>query len=239
MSSDAEIRQQDIARLKHIAVEFCGMDNDLNDQSIYTATNLARCFASQGIVGFNKDFIGLSGDDVDDFQVPSLVNGQPSTPLPAITKRKLKMVTAFFHYCSRRNKHAINLAGLDRVAFGVFQLNHYDPNAQVVPWKVKLPGENDALSNWMRTIKPTPSDYKDFKEDAKWIAFKERFLTTLESHGLLHLIDPTFVVVDEELDKRQRGWLYKVMQDKIQCAQGKAIVTRHLKRKTLQSFGKS
>ena len=96
--------------MKHITTEFCGID-----VQTYDTSELGRCFVAQGIVGFNNDFIGLSADDVDAFQVPPLVNGQPSTPLSGILKWKLKMVTAFFHFCSHKNGNAIDLSKLDRV----------------------------------------------------------------------------------------------------------------------------
>jgi hypothetical protein len=56
------------------------------------------------------------------------------------------------------------------------------------------------------------------------IRFKERFLTTIESHGLGHIIDK-HVIDNLDLDKIQRGWLYKILQDTIQAPQGKSIVT--------------
>jgi hypothetical protein len=52
-------------------------------------------------------------------------------------------------------------------------------------------------------------DYKPFKDEASWIRFKERFLTTIESHGLGHIIDINHVIDNLDLDKIQRGWLYK------------------------------
>jgi hypothetical protein len=70
-------------------------------------------------------------------------------------------------------------------------------------------------------------DYKPFKDEASWIRFKERF-TTIESHGLGHIIDINHVIDNLDLDKIQRGWLYKILQDTIQAPQGKSIVTKHI-----------
>jgi hypothetical protein len=70
-------------------------------------------------------------------------------------------------------------------------------------------------------------DYKPFKDEASWIRFKERF-TTIESHGLGHILTLTTSSTIFDLDKIQRGWFYKILQDTIQAPQGKSIVTKHI-----------
>jgi hypothetical protein len=47
----------------------------------------------------------------------------------------------------------------------------------------KLGLAETTLSSWKKNIKISPMDYKPFKDEA-WIRFKERFITTIESHGL-------------------------------------------------------
>jgi hypothetical protein len=72
-----------------------------------------------------------------------------------------------------------------------------------------LPGKDQDLADGL----------KPFKDEASWIRFKERFLT-IESHGLGHIIDINHVIDNLDLDKIQRGWLYKILQDTIQAPQG-------------------
>jgi hypothetical protein len=55
----------------------------------------------------------------------------------------------------------------------------YDPNSQVVPWTVKLPGAVDPVSNWRKTVRPSASDYKPFRDEAYWIRYNERFVSTI------------------------------------------------------------
>jgi hypothetical protein len=53
-------------------------------------------------------------------------------------------------------------------------------------------------------------DYKPFKDEATWIRFKERF-TTIESRTRTYI--DKHVIDNLDLDKIQRGWLYKILQD--------------------------
>jgi hypothetical protein len=62
-------------------------------------------------------------------------------------------------------------------------------------------------------------------------------VSTIQSHGLEHLIDPDYVVKDAALDQLQRCWLYKILQDIMQ-APCKAIVVRHLKDRILAPYGR-
>jgi hypothetical protein len=73
------------------------------------------------------------------------------------------------------------------------------------------------VSNWRKTVRPSAADYKPFKDEAYWIRYNERFVSTIQSHGLEHLIDPDYVVKDAALDQLQRCWLYKILQDIMQA----------------------
>ena len=88
--------------------------------------------------------------------------------------------------------------------------------------------ESKNLDKWNRTIRPSPSDYKEFKDEAYWIRAKERFTTTIAAHGLSHLIDPKFTVTDPKLLAAQQTWLFKIFQDRMQASRAKSIVSSHL-----------
>jgi hypothetical protein len=83
------------------------------------------------------------------------------------------------------------------------------------------------VSNWRKTVRPSASDYKPFR--TKPIGFvTTAAVSTIQSHGLEHLIDPDYVVKDAALDQLNAA---KILQDIMQAPPAKAIVVRHLKDK--------
>jgi len=56
-------------------------------------------------------------------------------------------------------------------------------------------------------------------------------MITLKAQNLTHLVDPSYVVVDEDLHQAQQKFLYKVLRDKMLHHEAKSIVKSHLKTK--------
>jgi hypothetical protein len=81
-----------------------------------------------------------------------------------------------------------------------FRTKEYDPNSQVVPWTVKLPGAVDPLATGARLFDQVPRTTNHSR--TKPIGFvTTHFVSTIQSHGLEHLIDPDYVVKDAALDQ--------------------------------------
>jgi hypothetical protein len=126
-----------------------------------------------------------------------------------------------------------------KAAFDQYRINKYNPNADIVPWQADqtLPNNvasgnvattrNSELADWNKAIKPSKNDYKVLKDEAYWPRYKETTGDTIQAHGLEHLIDPSIPVLNQELDLRQRKWLYKVFTDIFQAPSAKAIVIKH------------
>ena len=130
----------DAERLKYVAITFVGVD-----PTNYDDTDVAKAFKHFGILGFDSDFIGLSADDIDALTVPGRSSTDPMTALSHSTCRKLKIITAFYHQECRRAGGTINMSGATKAMYDKFRTQSYDPNLQVVPWTVKLPG-NDLVA---------------------------------------------------------------------------------------------
>jgi hypothetical protein len=80
-----------------------------------------------------------------DFQVTMSTNSlyQTVREAPRLSigmRRNLKILTAFYHVCrsSKECQHYQRQIGVVD-----FRTKEYDPNSQVVPWTVKLPGAVD------------------------------------------------------------------------------------------------
>jgi len=50
-------------------------------------------------------------------------------------------------------------------------------------------------------VKPSARDFKPYREANGWVDYKEVFMITLEAQNLTHLVDPSYVVTDEDLHK--------------------------------------
>jgi len=80
-------------------------------------------------------------------------------------------------------------------------------------------------------VKPSARDFKPFRDANGWVDWKEVFMITLEAQNLTHLVDPTYVVVDEDLHKAQSNFLYKVFRDNMIHHEAKSIVKSNAKTK--------
>jgi hypothetical protein len=100
-----------------------------------------RCEISQhaGIVGFNAHFIGLSGDDVDELVVPDGTGGQASLYRDATQPQDPHGILPS---CLPLKQGSVNITSA-KWRYNDFRTKEYDPNSQVVPWTVKLPGAVD------------------------------------------------------------------------------------------------
>jgi hypothetical protein len=105
---------------------------------------------------------GLFGDDVDELVVP---DGRGSKPLYRM-RRNLKILTAFYHHVCRSKQGSVNITSAKLALYNDFRTKEYDPNSQVVPWTVKLPGAVDLLATGARRRSTKCPDYKPFKDEA-------------------------------------------------------------------------
>jgi len=90
-----------------------------------------------------------------------------------------------------------------------------------------MTAKSEGLSNWNKSIKPNARDFKPFREMNLWIEYKESFLVTLEAQNLTHLVEKNPIIHDDDLDKAQRKFLFKVMKDNFLHHEAKWIVKKH------------
>ena len=219
-------RAHDVARLKHTMTRFIGVPDATYDQE-----PIPLAFEHAGITTFNGHFVNLSTADIDSLtylcpQAAAVI------PLNIVNKRKLKMLLAFLHHQCLQAGSYQNIGGIDPALYDVHRVSVYNPNQDIVPWNAASNNTNvDEVAAWNKTVKPTRSDYKTFKDPANWTRYKESIVTTLDSHNLSHLIDSTHVPSNAKLDSLQQKWLYKTFQDCFLHANAKGIVTNHLTHK--------
>ena len=219
-------------------VTFFDVDNT-SDQT-YNADPIVKALTYGGVTRFNTEFVTLSEEDVNSLVYEDANNQIVSLPL---MKRRLVITfIAYVHECSRKRspRGLINPATLHKGQFDLYRASEFDPKIGIVPFNLDLPQaastSDKEIEGWKRTIKPTATSYKEFRDEAFWPRAKERFETTIRSQGLYHCIDSTHVVTNRDLDELQRGWLYKVFQDTMICAPARDIVTAHIQDKDTRAI---
>jgi hypothetical protein len=204
----------------------------------YETSDLYRACVHAGVRGY-ADFVTLTEADINSFVVPSETDERITAPLPPVQKRMLVIALAMFHDASRINKKPIKITSVSTANFNAYRINQYNSGIPIIPWSQARPDPvNQELANWKKQVRPSRSDYRDLKDDISWIRHKEHLLTTLEAHGLSHIVQADFIPTDNETDKAQMVWLYKVFQDTLKAPTARTIVTKYLDTKDTRALWK-
>jgi len=199
-------------------------------ESTYSTSPIVTALESEGVVGFLGDFLTLAPEDIDGLESPpasGLVNVDPWVPLPKTSKRKLKILIAYYHFGSRRKGGGIDMTQVSKKGFDIFRCTEYDPSEPIVPWKTALKKSSD-INTWKKTLRPNTNDFIQHRSDEFWPRTRERYRTTLQAMDLEDLIKKGFQPLEPILYALQMKWLYKVFQDKLQSPVTKSIVTKYI-----------
>jgi hypothetical protein len=94
----------------------------------------------------------------------------------------------------------------------------YDPNSQVVPWTVKLPGRSSIpLVTGARSAWSSAADYKPFKDCLVPVS-RWTLCVHDQSPWTRTFIDPDYSSSQTQLDQLQRCWFHKILQDIMQAS---------------------
>jgi len=221
--SPAEEKAADKARLLTVLVNVCGVPH-----AHWKTHPIVLALKFDGITLFNADFIHMKAADIDALHYEKR---GALVPLELNFKMILQALLAFYHHQSHKHRGGINV--LDPtlpVQFKNFRNSEYDPTKEITPWGLAI-SYNKGLTDWNKLVKPSARDFKPYREANGWNDYKEVFVIALEAQNLTHLVDPTCVVVDEDLHKAQQKFLYKVLRDNVIHHEAKAIVKSHSKTK--------
>ena len=178
-----------------------------------------------GVLLFNRDFIHMTAADVDALQHKKR---GALVPLELNFKMILRAFLAFYHHQSHKKRGGINILESTPGQFKYFRNSEYDPTKDITPQGLAISNDK-GLTDWNKLVKPSTRDFKPYREANNWVDYKEVFMITLEAQNLTHLVDPSYVVVDEDLHKAQQKFLYKVLRDNMLHHEAKSIVKFHAK----------
>ena len=216
------------AKLRHV-LTIC-LDEDENR---YQDSDVYRALDGIGVTEWSHLLL-LNRSDIERLRVPAR-GSDAEQPLALVKQRLLIAAICLYHHMCHKAKGHISVIGMTKRIFDDYRVSVWEPHAEIVPWNSSsriarpvLTQEERDLATWDKNNRPTRSDYKEFRDEAYWFKYKETFQTTLEAHGLSHLIDAGFTVTNTALDDKQKNWLYKVLQDTMVCANARSIVTDHI-----------
>jgi len=223
--SPAEEKRADKDRLLTALVNVCGVPH-----AHYRTHPIVLALRRDGITQFNMDFIHLTTADIDALQYEK---SGVLVPFELNFKMILRAFLAFYHHQSHKKRGGINVLDTTLpVQFKIFRNSEYDPTKEIAPWGLAIT-HNKGLSDWNRLVKPSARDFKPYRGANGWVDYKEVFMITLEAQNLTHLVDPTHVVVDEDLQKAQQNFLYKAFRDNMIHHEAKSVVKSNAKTKDI------
>ena len=167
--------------------------------------------------------------------------------LSLVERRKLTQLKSWHADYGRRNPNVSPVAAWICLDTDVFTdwLARYQASP-VQPARSDGGGEGPTVSNspsskdestkllesFTRSIKRDQSDYKPFKEDKYWLAFKRNLLITARAQNIERIFDLGFdrddlSGADQELYDLQLKYGYAVLTKIVQTSQGKVYVRQH------------
>ena len=131
----------------------------------------------------------------------------------------LKLLLSFYHKGSRYVGRPMDIRSTPFELFDNYRFHAYNPSAPLVPWhtkskendNVKAQQEKD-ITLWKHNIKPTFSAFPEFKDDSFYSIFKQESKLAFRMVNLKHMIDPKYVVVNQELHNAQAEWCFCMAQ---------------------------
>jgi len=201
--SPAEEKKANKSRLLTALVNVCGVP-----YAHCRTHSIVLALRRDGITQFNMDFIHMTAADIDALQCKK---GGALVPLELNFKMILQAFLAFYHHMSHKKRGGINVLDTTLpVQFKIFRNSEYDPTKEITPWDLAI-SHNKGLTDWNKLVKPSARDFKPYREANGWVDYKEVFMIALKAQNLTHLVDPSYVVTDEDLHKAQQKYLHKAL----------------------------
>ena len=202
---------------------------------------------NEGIHGI-VEFLSLAEMDFYKLRIPAQIDGSgnivPERTLPIYKSRCLMIFASFLHDIYREKgirsyQKIIAPKSIKKEAFQEYRISGLRSRSPLIPFHESLPEDvNPDVQAWKKSVRPSATAYKEFRDESQWQKGKEKFETTIQSQNLYHLIDEDFNPTNKDLDKLQMNWLYKVMQDVFVAGSAKAIVTAHIEDKDTRAIWK-
>ena len=155
-----------------------------------------------------------------------------NVPLTVVERQLLISSICCFHNTCGQHKKPIKVTTMTKEMFKKFRTVNWNPNAEIIPFgSPYFKHENDTLdrelAQWQKNLRISAKEFKEFRDEATWLPWKEGFDNKLSSYGLEHLVEHGYKPKNAELDKLQTNFLFTVFQEILQTPVAKSIVKNH------------
>ena len=186
--------------------------------------------------GFDHDIIGKAFDNAGIHGYNNLVMLQPNgicylnvgrTYIPIVKTHKLTAAIAFHHMMSQKIERVFDPRTMTTLEFNNYLTMIYNPTKNIVPWTSPFKEDNPLLKQWLKNVKPSLQDYKEFCEEKCYQLWMQKTVNTIEAHGLEHLIDPNHTPADKKYDKAWWNWLFKAFENTFLAGFARSLVKKY------------
>jgi hypothetical protein len=190
-----------------------------------TSGRYATAFAGYGVTDIDTFML------LDDYTDPFDLDGKEAR-LNKIELRLLSMLQQWF-----RNQDSPDLStwfNLDHVTFTQYWKTTTKSHT---PSGVTSGASNyvtDHAANFLKGIKRDIKQYDQFKDDKNWLTWKVHVENIASTHGIEHLLDPTYTPTSkEEIDKYdiEQKYLYSILSQCLHTSKSKKELRTHQKSK--------
>jgi len=185
-------------------------------------------FEALGVTGFLEHLVPLGKYAVDALSAMTDVHGFPLfTPVEVYL---VEQSIQFYHHLCRTNGTAIDIKNIQVHTFQEFRTSVFDPTTPILPWgrvtSSPVTSNDSEVKEWKKNVKPSKSDYKEFKDGTFWPITREDYLQVMSAHNLDHMIDPDVRLnpPNKELYDLQANWMYNLMSNIMTEPMAKSIV---------------
>ena len=166
------------------------------------------------------DFITLSKEDITSLSLTKLM-----------TSRRLIQIQAFYHFASltKRQDVAIDVMKSDML-FKEFLISEYDPNSDVVPWKVAIQREEKArIKEAKKSIeKPNPDKFPKLRDEKMYPKWLKDTRQQFQLHDMEYTIDRTVTKPSILLFETMKKVATRILLTQVVLEKGKVAMEPHI-----------
>ncbi len=199
-----------------------------DDPTAFQGNAIVQALAHEGIRTFSG-LLMINEDEIAEMTSNPTTVGGDRIPLPASARNLIKAFLAYYHKESHKLKRLANFRELDVGRFDEYRLTKYNSNAGISRFGTHTAkDERSASEAWKKSLRvPDSKEFRELKQDYDWARFKDDWIVTLTSYGLMHLIDPDYIPTDLETDRLQQNWFYGILVSKCKSPNSRAVVLNH------------
>ena len=197
-----------------------------------------QALLAQGINTLSE-FMMMDLADFDKLTVPASPT-VPERDLLISERKNLIALAAWYHDKCRDSGTLVNPKNLQRADFLEYKITGLRLDKTIVHYSLSLNTDSHALTSWRKTIRLSRQDYPQYRDEASFLKFREKYEAMARAHGIAHVLqDPDLPLpVDEQADAAQREWMMTTLESSILNPSAKGMLNKYIKTQQTREFWK-